>query len=129
MLKFSNNKQRSLLDHIYVSSSSSYSSCDQSDLCNDDTHKNSVIYDLVTNGDNQYQLTPDPRVLLVVGVFTVQCHSCSKWRLIPTKKKYEEIHEDILQNSFVCYKAWEWQHDISCDDQEDVSQEKISSGS
>jgi hypothetical protein len=93
----------------------------------------------VTNGDDQYQLTPDPfwcippsldpRVFQVVCVFTVQCNSCSKWRLIPTKKKYEEIHEHILQNSFVCSKAWEWQHDISCGDQEDVSQEKRSSRS
>jgi len=95
----------------YVSSSY-YSS---SDLSNNDTPKNLVLYDLVTNGDNQYQLTPDPfwcippcldpKVLLIVVVFTIQCNSCSKWRLIPTKKKYEEIHEHILQNSFVCYKA------------------------
>jgi len=102
----------------YVSSSS-YSS---SDLSNNDTPKNLVLYDLVTNGDNQYQLTLDPfwcitpsldpKVLLIVVVFTIQCNSCSKWRLIPTKKKYEEIHDNILQNSFVCYKAWEWRHDI-----------------
>jgi len=100
---------------------------------------NSVLYDLVINGDNQYQLTPDPfwcippcldpKVLLIVVVFTIQCNSCSKWRLIPTKKKYKEIHKHIIQNSFVFYKAWEWRHDISCDDQEDVSNEKISSGS
>jgi hypothetical protein len=138
MLKFSNYQQRSLSDHIYVSSYS-YSSSDESDLSNDDTPKNSFLYDLVTNGDNQYQLTLDPfwcippsldpRVLLVVGVFTVECNSCSKWRLIPTKKKYEEIHEHILQTSSVCNKAWELQHDISCDDKEDFSKEIISSGS
>jgi len=117
-----------LPDHIYVSSSSSSSSWSSSSSDDDDE------YNPMTNGDNTNQLAPDPflcrpprssahKVLPVVGAFAVQCHYCSKWRLIPTEKKYEEIREHNLQHPFVCEKAREWQHDISCVDPEDVSQD------
>ncbi|MCI08307.1 methyl-CpG-binding domain-containing protein 2-like, partial [Trifolium medium] len=55
--------------------------------------------------------------------FTVQCHSCLKWRLIPTKEKYEEIREDNLKHPFVCKQAREWRPSVSCDDPEDISQD------
>ena len=139
-----NNQQRSLPDHMCVSSSSSASSSssdDENNVSNDDTSKKLVLYDPLTNGDNTNQLAPDPlpcrpprpsrskppssapRVSPVVGAFTVQCNSCYKWRLIPTKKKYEEIREYNLQHPFVCENAREWRPDISCDDPEDVSQD------
>jgi len=143
---FPNNQQRSLSDHMHVSSSSSSassssSSDDENNLSNDDTSKKLVLFDPVTNGDNTNKLASDPlrcrpprpsrskppnsapRVLPVVGAFTVQCNSCYKWRLIPTKKKYEEIREHNLQHPFVCEKAREWRPDISCDDPVDVSQD------
>ncbi|XP_042483288.1 methyl-CpG-binding domain-containing protein 2-like isoform X2 [Macadamia integrifolia] len=69
--------------------------------------------------------TPHPhsRVLPSVGAFTVQCAICFKWRLIPTKEKYEEIRENILQQPFACETAREWRPDISCDDPPDLSQD------
>ncbi|XP_010929402.1 methyl-CpG-binding domain-containing protein 2 isoform X2 [Elaeis guineensis] len=63
------------------------------------------------------------RVLPSVGAFTVQCASCFKWRLIPTKEKYEEIRETILQEPFTCERAREWRPDISCEDPTDISQD------
>lgn len=63
------------------------------------------------------------RVLPSVGAFTVQCANCFKWRLIPTKEKYEEIREHILENPFVCENAREWRPDISCDDPADIYQD------
>ncbi|XP_019707476.2 methyl-CpG-binding domain-containing protein 2 [Elaeis guineensis] len=63
------------------------------------------------------------RVLPSVGAFTVQCAACFKWRLIPTKEKYEEIRETILQEPFICERAREWRPDISCEDPEDISQD------
>ncbi|XP_039071857.1 methyl-CpG-binding domain-containing protein 2-like isoform X3 [Hibiscus syriacus] len=63
------------------------------------------------------------RLLPSVGAFTVQCDRCFKWRLIPTKEKYEEIREHILENPFVCVTAREWRPDISCDDPTDISQD------
>ncbi|PKA51421.1 Methyl-CpG-binding domain-containing protein 2 [Apostasia shenzhenica] len=63
------------------------------------------------------------RVLPSIGAFTVQCASCFKWRLIPTKEKYEQIRESILQIPFVCERGREWRPDISCGDPADISQD------
>ncbi|XP_062115301.1 auxin response factor 19-like [Humulus lupulus] len=62
-------------------------------------------------------------VLPSVGAFTVQCAACFKWRLIPTKEKYEEFREHILEQPFFCETAREWRPDISCDDPADVNQD------
>lgn len=72
---------------------------------------------------NSEALNPSNRSLPSVGAFTVQCASCFKWRLIPTKEKYEQIRESILQIPFVCERAREWRPDISCDDQPDILQD------
>ncbi|RRT39496.1 hypothetical protein B296_00059087 [Ensete ventricosum] len=66
---------------------------------------------------------PSGRVLPSVGAFTIQCAACFKWRLIPTKEKYEEIRENILQEPFVCDRARDWRSDVSCDDPTDISQD------
>lgn len=58
-----------------------------------------------------------------IGAFTVQCAACFKWRLIPTKEKYEEIREKILELPFVCDRAREWRPEVSCEDREDISQD------
>ncbi|MCL7040267.1 hypothetical protein MKW94_006299 [Papaver nudicaule] len=47
-----------------------------------------------------------------IGTFTVQCSDCYKWRLIPTKEKYEKY----VQIS-------RWRPDISCDDPADINQD------
>ncbi|BAU03002.1 hypothetical protein VIGAN_11260400 [Vigna angularis var. angularis] len=134
---FHSYKQSSLLDPIEVSSSSD----DEEDLPNENVSNQLVLYDPVTNGNNAIELPPYPlrceppmqtrrqpshsipRILPSVGAFTVQCASCFKWRLIPTKEKYEEIREHILEQPFVCQKALEWRPDVSCDDPEDISQD------
>ncbi|KAA0047569.1 methyl-CpG-binding domain-containing protein 2-like [Cucumis melo var. makuwa] len=69
-------------------------------------------------------LTPNStRVLPSVGAFTVQCAGCFKWRLIPTKEKYEEIREHLLEQPFYCETAREWRPDITCDDPADITQD------
>ncbi|PON41127.1 Methyl-CpG DNA binding [Parasponia andersonii] len=99
--------------------------------------KQLVLYDPVANGTNDIVPVPEPasyqpqryrrfkssRVLPSVGAFTVQCANCFKWRLIPTKEKYEEIREHILEQPFYCETAREWRPDISCDDPADISQD------
>ncbi|KAK7314334.1 hypothetical protein VNO77_32854 [Canavalia gladiata] len=135
---FPSYKHSSSLDPIDVSSPSSD---DENDLPNSDVSNQLVLYEPVANGSNTIELVPDllrcelpllprskpshsvPRVLPSVGAFTVQCALCFKWRLIPTKEKYEEIREHILEQPFVCQKAREWRPDISCDDPEDISQD------
>lgn len=66
---------------------------------------------------------PSSRVVPYVGHFTVQCSECLKWRLIPTKEKYEEIREKISEIPFLCARAREWRHDVSCDDPGDIYQD------
>ncbi|KAK1275671.1 Methyl-CpG-binding domain-containing protein 2 [Acorus gramineus] len=103
-----------------------------------------VLYDPDSrddDDDNQIPLQPEPvdyyppsipsfpvpnyhsRVLPSVGAFTVQCAACLKWRLIPTKEKYEEIRHNILQAPFFCETAREWRPDISCEEPTDISQD------
>ncbi|XP_068642532.1 uncharacterized protein [Aristolochia californica] len=67
--------------------------------------------------------TPTTKVLPSVGAFTVQCARCFKWRLIPTKEKYEEIRAHIIEIPFVCETASEWRRGISCDDPADINQD------
>ncbi|KAK4414900.1 Methyl-CpG-binding domain-containing protein 2 [Sesamum alatum] len=64
-----------------------------------------------------------PRVLPSIGAFTVQCANCFKWRLIPTKEKYEEIREHIMEQPFSCETVREWRPDVSCDDPPDITQD------
>ncbi|KAG8376340.1 hypothetical protein BUALT_Bualt09G0053000 [Buddleja alternifolia] len=101
-----------------------------------------VVYDPAINGAGNTETEPDPiryqappfprphpfsnqtpRVLPSVGAFTVQCANCFKWRLIPTKEKYEEIREYIMEQPFSCETAREWRPEISCDDPPDITQD------
>ncbi|CAO2817979.1 unnamed protein product [Amaranthus hypochondriacus] len=91
-------------------------------------NKQIVLYDPSVNGVPQ----PDPiqikepgsqKILPSVGAFTVQCAVCFKWRLIPTKEKYEEIREHILEQPFSCDLAKEWRPEISCDVEGDIEQD------
>lgn len=64
------------------------------------------------------------KVLPSIGAYTVQCADCFKWRIVPTKEKYEELRETISQQLFVCARACEWNRPLSCDDPEDMSQDE-----
>ncbi|KAK9266000.1 hypothetical protein L1049_012500 [Liquidambar formosana] len=114
---------------------------DEDNQSYEDAPNQLVVYDPKVNGTGEIEPIPDPidcqppplskyttpnppsRVLPSVGAFTVQCANCFKWRLIPTKEKYEEIREHILEQPFVCETAREWRPDVSCDDPADISQD------
>ncbi|CAA0813477.1 Methyl-CpG-binding domain-containing protein 2 [Striga hermonthica] len=66
---------------------------------------------------------PAKRVWESVQQYTVRCGKCAKWRLIPTKEKYEQIRERIGQESFVCETGREWRPNISCNDEPDIQQD------
>lgn len=100
----------------------------------DGTPNQLVVYDHLTNGGREIVHAPtplnsqppskkEPRVLPAVGAFTVQCAKCYQWRLIPTKEKYEEIREDIIETPFYCETANEWRPGVSCDDPGDLQQD------
>jgi len=71
----------------------------------------------------QNSIGPNYRGSPCIGAFTIQCAKCFKWRLIPTKAKYEEIREHIIQEPFDCERAREWKPDVTCEDPEDISQD------
>ncbi|XP_065847108.1 methyl-CpG-binding domain-containing protein 2 [Euphorbia lathyris] len=129
---------------IEVSSSSEDESPETKDLDDQsagDSSKQLVLYDPVANGASEIQpfvqpirhepqtvsrcpgFNMPPRVLPSVGAFSVQCAKCFKWRLIPTKEKYEAIREHILEQPFFCETASEWRPDISCDVPADIYQD------
>ncbi|KQK17413.1 methyl-CpG-binding domain-containing protein 2 [Brachypodium distachyon] len=62
-------------------------------------------------------------ILPSIGAYTVQCADCFKWRIVPTKEKYEELRETICEELFVCARACEWNRVLSCNDPEDMSQD------
>ncbi|KAK4373067.1 hypothetical protein RND71_008451 [Anisodus tanguticus] len=113
-------------------------STDDEDNHSEDAQKQLVLYDPAAVGSGEIELVPDPvdsqtrrnsfpnyasRILPSVGAFTVQCANCFKWRLIPTKEKYEEIREHILEQPFFCETAREWRAEVSCDDPPDLTQD------
>lgn len=139
-----NSTLEEILDVSSSSTSSSEESLDSEDengQSSENASKQLVLYDPVANGTNAIVPVPEPtpyqppryqrfpgsihpsRVLPSVGAFTVQCANCFKWRLIPTKEKYEEIREHILEQPFFCETAREWRPDISCDDPADINQD------
>ncbi|KAL9153813.1 hypothetical protein ABFS82_10G073100 [Erythranthe guttata] len=105
---------------------------DQANPISENSQYQMVIYDpAVNSGTHSTEIVPrkhpfsdnTPRVLPSIGAFTVQCANCFKWRLIPTKEKYEEIREHIMERPFSCETAREWRPDISCDDPPDLTQD------
>lgn len=60
---------------------------------------------------------------LSIAAYVVQCATCEKWRLIPSKQKYEELRAQIQTDPFRCENAREWKPDVTCNDPSDVSQD------
>ncbi|KZV16447.1 methyl-CpG-binding domain-containing protein 2-like [Dorcoceras hygrometricum] len=58
-----------------------------------------------------------------VKAYAVQCASCSKWRLVPSKDLYEDIRERIDEQPFTCDIARQWKPDISCQEESDVKRD------
>lgn len=58
-----------------------------------------------------------------VKLYTIRCGLCSKWRLIPSKAKYEEIRAKMGEEPFECERAREWRPHICCHHQSDVSED------
>ncbi|XP_044960622.1 methyl-CpG-binding domain-containing protein 2-like [Hordeum vulgare subsp. vulgare] len=109
----------------------------------EDASKQLVLYDQTTRRQQRefqlaepiYDSTPlqqippktrfggHSRVLPSIAHYTVQCAQCFKWRVVPTKEKYEELRETISEELFECARAREWNRVLSCDDPEDMSQD------
>ncbi|CAM8985547.1 unnamed protein product [Rhodiola kirilowii] len=51
-----------------------------------------------------------------VGMYSVECSECFKWRLIPTEEEFEEIRSNLTKNPFRCNRK----ENTSCDDPTDI---------
>ncbi|KAL3833657.1 hypothetical protein ACJIZ3_008393 [Penstemon smallii] len=71
----------------------------------------------------QTTMLPVNRVWESVQLYSGRCEECSKWRIIPSKEKYEEIRETFNENSFTCAKAHEWRPQVSCQDPTDIEEQ------
>ncbi|KAI3814772.1 hypothetical protein L1987_14416 [Smallanthus sonchifolius] len=123
-------KDQNIIENV-IELSSSESEDENTPSCND-SNQQLVLYDPSVNGGSvaedfpcpvSYKPPPVKRILPAVGAFTVQCANCFKWRFIPTKEKYEEIREHIIEKPFVCASAHEWRPGVSCDDPPDIEQD------
>ncbi|TVU05141.1 hypothetical protein EJB05_48293, partial [Eragrostis curvula] len=74
-------------------------------------------------GDNHVSDVPSKRrrqKSLSIKAYAAQCSLCGKWRLVQSKRKYEEIRAHITKTPFKCEKAREWKPDVICNDPSDV---------
>ncbi|KQJ98806.1 methyl-CpG-binding domain-containing protein 2 isoform X2 [Brachypodium distachyon] len=80
-----------------------------------------VVYE---NGQGEKDLpVPTQKRRLIIDTYSAQCNKCQKWRIIPTKRKYEEIREKLRSGPFSCEHASEWRPGVTCDDPTDASQD------
>ncbi|XP_062230174.1 uncharacterized protein LOC133927800 [Phragmites australis] len=139
----SKKKLRKLPENVEVHIIDDYDDGSSKDHSAEDRSKQLVLYNPEITHDKQrvvevtepidhyntlHQSSKKPRygygtVLPSIGVYTVQCACCFKWRVVPTKEKYEELRESICQELFVCSRAREWNRALSCEDPEDMSQD------
>ncbi|KAL6858962.1 hypothetical protein ACP4OV_017964 [Aristida adscensionis] len=73
-------------------------------------------------GGNQFSIVPTkPRKRAIpIDIYAAQCAKCFKWRIVPTKEKYEAFRAESVGDLFVCEKAIEWKPDITCNDPADI---------
>ncbi|CAN0886119.1 Methyl-CpG-binding domain-containing protein 4 [Linum grandiflorum] len=50
-----------------------------------------------------------------IDTYTAQCHTCRKWRVIPTEEEYENIRCNGIKNKFTCASK-----SLTCDDPADI---------
>jgi hypothetical protein len=66
---------------------------------------------------------PPKKIKYSIDTYAVQCGKCLKWRLIPTKIKYDEIRDKSRHVPFLCEHVHGWKPGVSCDDPADISQD------
>ncbi|KAL6858963.1 hypothetical protein ACP4OV_017965 [Aristida adscensionis] len=75
-------------------------------------------------GGNQcsvFPSKPPKSASIPIDIYAAQCAKCSKWRIIPTKEKYEAFRAEAEEDQFLCEKAIEWKPDITCNDPSDIN--------
>ncbi|XP_044428408.1 uncharacterized protein [Triticum aestivum] len=63
------------------------------------------------------------KIKFIISTYSVQCSICQKWRVVPSKLKYEQIRENIIQVPFSCKYVHGWKPQVTCHDPIDISED------
>ncbi|KAI4974942.1 hypothetical protein ZWY2020_048549 [Hordeum vulgare] len=84
---------------------------DQWDNSDTENSSGSASYEVVpyksAQGENIFLVPPKKRKF-TIDTYFVECSTCQKWRIIPSKLKYEQIRENIIQVPFSCKYVHGW---------------------
>ncbi|KAI4974945.1 hypothetical protein ZWY2020_048552 [Hordeum vulgare] len=98
---------------------------DQWDDSDTENSSGSASYQVVSyknaQGENTFLVPPKKRKF-TIDTYAVECSTCQKWRIIPSKLKYEKIRENIVQVPFSCKYVQGWKPQVTCHDPTDMSE-------
>ncbi|XP_044957425.1 methyl-CpG-binding domain-containing protein 2-like [Hordeum vulgare subsp. vulgare] len=98
---------------------------DQWDNSDTENSSGSASYEVVpyksAQGENIFLVPPKKRKF-TIDTYFVECSTCQKWRIIPSKLKYEQIRENIIQVPFSCKYVHGWKPKVTCHGPTDISE-------
>ncbi|XP_044957426.1 uncharacterized protein LOC123408372 [Hordeum vulgare subsp. vulgare] len=80
-----------------------------------------IVYYKNAQGENTFLVPPKKRKF-TIDTYAVECSTCQKWRIIPSKLKYEQIRENIIHVPFSCKYVHGWKPEVTCHDPTDISE-------
>ena len=120
------NPDESSLSHIKSQDMLADKVVDQWDDSDTENSSGSASYQVVpyknVEGENNLPVLSKKRKF-IISTYSVQCSTCKKWRVVPSKLKYEQIRENIIQVPFSCKYVHGWKPQVTCHDPTDISED------
>ncbi|XBH99500.1 hypothetical protein VPH35_128809 [Triticum aestivum] len=120
------NPDESSLSHIKSQDMLADKVVDQWDDSDTENSSGSASYQVVpyknAQGENTLPVLSKKRKF-IISTYSVQCSTCQKWRVVPSKLKYEQIRENIIQVPFSCKYVHGWKPQVTCHDPTDISED------
>ncbi|XBI09452.1 hypothetical protein VPH35_137003 [Triticum aestivum] len=120
------NPDESSLSHIKSQDMLAEKVVDQWDDSDTKNSSGSASYQVVpyknAQGENTLPVLSKKRKF-IISTYSVQCSTCQKWRVVPSKLKYEQIRENIIQVPFSCKYVHGWKPQVTCHDPTDISED------
>ncbi|XP_044431950.1 methyl-CpG-binding domain-containing protein 1-like [Triticum aestivum] len=120
------NPDESSLSHIKSQDMLADKVVDQWDDSDTENSSGSASYQVVpyknVQGENNLPVLSKKRKF-IISTYSVQCSTCKKWRVVPSKLKYEQIRENIIQVPFSCKYVHGWKPQVTCHDPTDISED------
>ncbi|EMS50154.1 Methyl-CpG-binding domain-containing protein 2 [Triticum urartu] len=120
------NPDESSLSHIKSQDMLADKVVDQWDDSDTENSSGSASYQIVpyknVQGENNLPVLSKKRKF-IISTYSVQCSTCQKWRVLPSKLKYEQIRENIIQVPFSCKYVHGWKPQVTCHDPTDIPED------